>query len=163
MSATVKRKESLFARPGPPAPAATPPELPDGGTGEHGLEISVIFTSFHATVAALKMAATLANGFRSHIRLVVPEIVPYPVPLNDPTVRREFREQKLREIACESPVDTTVLVYLCRDRLATLKAVLKPGSIVVIGGRRRWWPRAEKRLAENMRRLGREVFFAETN
>jgi hypothetical protein len=163
MSAMVERKESLLAHPGPPAPVATPPELPGGGTGEHGLEISVIFTSLQATVAALKMAATLANGFRAHIRLVVPEVVPYPVPLNYPTVRREFREQKLREIACESPVDTTVLVYLCRDRLATLNAVLKPGSIVVIGGRRRWWPTAEKSLAENMRRLGREVFFAETN
>ena len=163
MFVMVERKKSLFAQPGPLDPVATPPELPGGRSGEHGLEISVIFTSLQATIAALKMAATLAKGFRAYIRLVVPEVVPYPVPLNYPTVRWEFREQKLREIACESSVDTMVLVYLCRDRLATLKAVLKPGSIVIIGGRRRWWPTAEKNLAQNMRRLGREVFFAETN
>lgn len=163
MSAIVERKALLFAHPGPPAPVATPPELPGGGTGEHGLEVSVIFTSLQATVAALKMAATLVKGFRAQIRLVVPEVVPYPVPLSYPPVQREFREQKLREIACESPVDTTVLVYLCRDRVATLKAVLKPASIVVIGGRRSWWPTAEKSLVEKMRRLGRVVFFTETN
>ena len=159
----VEQKESQFAHPRPPAPAATWPEQPGADTGEYGLEISVIFTSFQATVAALKLAATLAKGFRAHVRLVVPEVVPYPAPLDYPLVRREFREQRLREIACESPADTTLLVYLCRDRLATLRAVLKPGSIIVIGGRRRWWPTAEKSLAANMRRLGREVFFADAN
>jgi hypothetical protein len=64
-------------------------------------------------------------------------------------------------LAGESPIKTTVHVYLCRDRVATLRAVLKPHSLVVIGGRRTWWPTSEKRLARQLRRSGHQVVFAE--
>ena len=144
-----------------PTPLLALPEPPGYRTSEHEVEISVVFTSFHATVAALRMAGTLAKGFRAHINLVVPQVIPYPISLDNPSVAREFCEQKLRDLAHESAVDTTVLVYLCRDRLATLRKVLRRGSVVVIGGRRRWWPTSEKRLAEKMRRLGQEVIFAD--
>ncbi len=137
------------------------PELPGYGTRQHGFEISVIFTSFDATAAALKMAGTLVKGLSVHINLVVPQVVPYPLPLDAPPVLREFCERRLRDIANESPVDTTVLVYLCRNRLGTLRAVLKRGSIVVIGGCRRWWPTPEESLARKMRRSGHEVVFTE--
>jgi len=137
------------------------PQPPSYGTGQHRFEISVIFTSFVATAAALKMAGTLVKGLSAHIKLVVPQVVPYPLPLDNPPVLREFCERRLRDIANESPVDTTVLVYLCRNRLGTLRAVLKRGSIVVIGGCRRWWPTPEKSLARKMRRSGHEVIFTE--
>ena len=55
-----------------------------------------------------------------------------------------------------------MLIYLCRDRVETLTAVLSPHSLVVIGGRKRWWPTAEKRLARKLRRAGHEVIFTET-
>ena len=44
----------------------------------------------------------------------------------------------------DSPVETIVRLYLCRDRFETLQAVLRPRSLVVIGGRRRWWPTSGK-------------------
>jgi hypothetical protein len=50
---------------------------------------------------------------------------------------------------------------LCRDRVETLRKVLKPHSLVVIGGRRSWWPTPENRLARQLRRSGHEVVFAE--
>jgi hypothetical protein len=65
-------------------------------------------------------------------------------------------------IAIESPVETIVRVFLCRDRLETLSMVLKPHSLVVVGGRGRWWPTAEERLARRLRRAGHEVIFEET-
>jgi hypothetical protein len=52
-------------------------------------------------------------------------------------------------------------MYLCRDSSETLLAVLKPRSLVVIGGRRRWWPTREERLAKKLRGAGHEVIFAE--
>jgi hypothetical protein len=107
------------------------------------------------------MAGALLKGLNAHISLVVPQVVPYPLPLDNPPVLPEFCERKLREIANESPVDTSVFLYLCRDRLATLRTVLKRGSIVVIGGRRKWWPTREKSLAGKIRRSGHEVIFAE--
>ncbi len=157
----MERKEVSFTRERSLAPVAGPPEPPSYGTSQHRFEISVIFTSFDATAAALKMAGTLVKGLSAHINLVVPQIVPYPLPLDTPQVLREFCERRLRDITNESPVHTAVLVYLCRNRLATLTAVLNRGSIVVIGGRRRWWPTPEKSLARKMRRSGHEVIFTE--
>jgi hypothetical protein len=150
-----------FTHERPLAPVAGLPEPPGYGTSQHRFEIAVIFTSFDATTAALKMAGTLVKGLSANVKLVVPQVVPYPLPLDSPPVLREFCERRLRDITNECPVDTTVLVYLCRNRLATLRAVLKRGSIVVIGGWRRWWPTPEKSLARNMRRSGYEVIFTE--
>ena len=75
----------------------------------------------------------------------------------------EFQEKRFREIASESPVEIRVQLYLCRDGLETLKKVLKPHSLVVVGGRRRFWPTREKSLARKLRKAGHEVIFTETD
>jgi hypothetical protein len=86
--------------------------------------------------------------------------VPYPAPLERPPVLLEFSERRFRDLAGHSPVETTVRIYLCRDRWEALNRILKPGSLVIIGGRRRWWPTAESRLARRLHRNGQEVVFA---
>jgi hypothetical protein len=43
-----------------------------------------------------------------------------------------------------------------------LTAVLDPNSLVVVGGRKRFWPTQEELLAKTLRRQGHEVIFAET-
>ena len=128
---------------------------------EHRLEVTVVFTSHSGTAAALKSAGVLASKLSAHITLVVPQIVPYPLPLESPPVLLQFSEQRFDEITKLSAVETVVRLYLCRDRWETLKAVLRPRSLVVIGGRKRWWPTREKRLARQLRRAGHEVVFAE--
>ena len=60
-----------------------------------------------------------------------------------------------------SGIGTGVRLYLCRDQTEALRSVLKPHSLVVIGGNRGWWPTREKRLARQLRRAGHEVVFAE--
>jgi hypothetical protein len=74
----------------------------------------------------------------------------------------EFNENRFRVMACECPVETSVQIYLCRDRFETLKSVLQRGSVVVVGGRKRWWPTKDERLARQLRRAGYEVLFQET-
>jgi len=65
-------------------------------------------------------------------------------------------------IAGESPVETTVRLYLCRDSVETVKSALSPRSVVVVGGRKGWWRSTrEKRLARKLRRAGHEVIFTE--
>lgn len=119
-------------------------------------------TSALATIAALRKAAALADRLRARITLVVPQIVPYPLPLERPPVPIDFSERRVQEIAEESPVETTVQVYLCRDRMQTLKSVLRSRLLIVIGGPKRWWPTREKTLARQLRRAGHEVVFIET-
>jgi len=144
------------------APATGHPTRLQGEEADQKLNIAVVFTSVESTLAALREAGNLASSLGARIKLVVPQVVPYPLPLETPPVLVEFNEKRFRVIASESPVETGVQIYLCRDRVETLTSVLKPGSIVVLGGRKRWWPTRDERLARQLRRAGYEVLFKET-
>lgn len=127
------------------------------------LNISVVFTSIESTLAALKEAGSLANGLAARLTLLVPQVVPYVLPLESPPMLVEFSENRFRVIASKSPVETSVHIYLCRDKAQTLISVLRPASIVVIGGCRRWWwPTRDEVLARKLCRAGHEVIFKET-
>ena len=135
----------------------------ESGQAGHRLNISVVFTSVESTLAALKVAAALANNLGARIALLVPQVVPHPLPLENPPVRSEFNEKRFRVIASDSPVETSVLMCLCRDRFVTLTSVLAPRSIVVLGGPKgQWWPTRDKALARKLRRAGFEVIYKET-
>ncbi len=127
------------------------------------LDISVVFTSVDATLAALKEAGDLASSLGGRITLIVPQIVPYPLPLASPPASVDFNERRLRVIADTCRVETRVSIYLCRDAVETLMSVLRPHSLVVVGSRKRWWPTAEKRLAAKLRRAGHKVVVTERN
>ena len=139
------------------------PQQPASGETESRLSISVVFTSVTKTLSALREAGALASRLGAQITLVVPQVVPYPLPLESPPVLLDWNERRFHVIASESPVETMVRLYLCRDRLETLISVLKPHSLVVVGGRRRWWwPTSEERLAKTLRRAGHEVIYTGT-
>ncbi len=143
------------------SPAVPRPESPARGDAGSKLNIAVIFTAVESTLAALKQAGVLASNLGARISLVVPQVVPYPLPLNKVPISPGFSERRFSVIAGQSRVETKVAVYLCRDRMETLRTVLEPHSLVVVGGRRTWWPTAEKRLAAGLRRAGHEVIFSE--
>ena len=126
------------------------------------LEVSVIFTDAPGTLAALRAAGTLADGLGTRIKLVVPLAVPYAFPLDRPPVPVAFTEKLLLDLACRAVqafLETAICLYLCRDRLQTLLEVLEPHSLVVIGGRKHWWPTAETRLAQALRSKGHQGVF----
>jgi len=125
-------------------------------------EIAVLFTSMHATPAALRKARVLAKRLDVRITLLVTQIVPYPLPLSEPPVLLEFIEKRFITLATDTHVKAAVRIFLCRDRFDAVTEVLKPQSFVVIGGRRRWWLTADMRLARRLRRAGYEVVFVET-
>ncbi len=138
---------------------------PGHGTesAKRSLNISVVFTSVESTLAALKEAGTLASSLRARITLLVPQVVRYPLQLENPPVPVDFSKERLRAIASQCPVETSVHLYLCRDKIPTLISALKPRSIVVLGGRKRWWwPTRDEALARALRRAGHEVIFRQT-
>jgi hypothetical protein len=143
------------------APVTGVPVRPFPVESDSKLEISVVFTSVDGTLGALKEAGALAENLGARITLIVPQVVPYPLPLTSPPVLVDFNERRLRVIASHCRVETRVSIYLCREPLETLKSVLKPGSLVVVGARKRWWPTAEKRLAAKLRHAGYEVVVTE--
>jgi hypothetical protein len=143
------------------APATGVPAQPFREKTDSKLDISVVFTSVEPTLTALKEAGELASGLGGRITLIVPQIVPYPLPLESPPLLADFSERRLRVIASHCRVETRVSIFLCRDPLETLQGVLKPQSVVVIGSRKSWWPTKEKRLARKLRRFGHQVVVTE--
>ena len=126
------------------------------------LKLTVVYTSDHATLSAMQEAAALAGSLHARLTLLYPQIVPYPRPATSSPVLAEFTEKRLRKLAGQIPVDTEIRICLCRDREDALTLELTPRSVVVLGGRKRWWPTAEKRLARKLRRDGHEVILTET-
>jgi hypothetical protein len=126
------------------------------------LEIFVVFTTLELTAAALKRASALACNLGARIVVLAARIVPYPLALTTPPVQPSFDERRLRGIAAGCPVETAVVLCLCRDLWQSLSLALTPNALVVLGVRKRWWPTRETRLARKLRRAGYEVITAET-
>jgi len=157
----VEDNEMALAFNRPINPKVERPEVPVV-EDQSRLDIAVIFTSVEGTLGALKAAGSLAESLGARVTLLVPQVVPYPLPLTSPPIPLEFQEKRFQEIAAQSPVEIQVQLYLCRNGMDTLKTVLKPHSLVVIGGRKRWWPTREKNMARELHGLGHEVVFSET-
>lgn len=139
----------------------------EGGAGDQ-VEVVVVHTSIPMTLAALKTAATLAKGLSARVRLLVPQVVPYALPLEAPPVPISFTERRFRTVAEKAAVETTVEIVLCRDIARALETLLRPRSLIVVGARNsgwwsRAWPSAEMRLARRLRRWGHQVVFADSH
>jgi hypothetical protein len=136
------------------------PAAPAGGP-RRAVQITVLDTTKEGTLLALKTAAELARGIGGDIRLLVPQVVPYALPLDEPQVPVEFTQRRFRTVAEDAGVDTRVDIRLCRDKVQMIGSALAPHSVVVLGGRRGWWPTSEARLAKRLERLGHQVVFAD--
>jgi len=133
---------------------------PDEQERSRRLSLTVVFTTVSATLAALRRAGELAQGLNAHIRIVVPQVVPYPLPLDRPSVDPEFTVRYFRTVSLAGSAQTRIDVRLCRDRYLGIAHALYRQSVVLIGGRkRRAWPTREHRLAKKLRLAGHHVIF----
>jgi hypothetical protein len=127
-----------------------------------GLQVTVIYTTPEGTLAALKAAGALANDLNARVGLIVTEVVPFRLPLDQPRVSVEFLKERQDSLVSEAGIEgeeVRVQICLCRDRKHTLRQVLAPRSLVVIGGRRKWWSSREQQLEKCLSRLGHHVIF----
>src|ERR1700688_2891212 len=77
--------------------------------GESGsLEVVVLHTTTKATLRSLRTAAELAAGLAARVRLLVLEVVPYPLEVESPSVTREFTKRRFWTVASDARVDTLV-------------------------------------------------------
>lgn len=152
----VRTKKSLSEVPGSGNPRAI-----FGSDAQ--LEFALLFTSAEATVSVLEKTAALLRGLNARINLVAVQTVPYRLGLNDPPVSISFSEQRLQDIASQSPIDTAAHLYICRCPFETLTSVLKPGSVLIVGTRKRLWPTWERRLARKLEAVGFRVLLLEVN
>jgi len=122
------------------------------------MEVVVLHTTVAETLKALKTAAHLAQDLSARIRLLVLEVVPYPLPLDQPNVPLSFTTRRFRTLAHDVSIETSVDIHLVRDREKMIDSVLEPRSLIVMGGRRHWWP---GKLVKRLERAGHQLVWAE--
>jgi len=136
------------------------PEAPQPGR----LRIHVLFTNPWDTKAALNTAFDMATDLESEIALIVTQIVPFPLPLDNPPVPLDFASEQIRRLAESVTPGQSELqgyIYLCRNPMETLIRELPRHSLVVIGIRPFWPFGKSKRIARTLQRNGHEVILAQ--
>jgi hypothetical protein len=129
-------------------------------TRQASIEVVVLHTTVSGTLQALKTAAQLAHGLSARIRLLVLEVVPYPLPLHQPDVSLPYTRRHFRTLAENASIETSVDIHLVRDPEEVIDSVLEPHSVVVMGAHRTWWPTARGRMAKRLKRRGHQVIYA---
>ena len=121
----------------------------------------VMATTFEGTEAALTAAVPLARGSGSRLLVLVPQIVPYPLPLDAPAEPVSFTAERYRSLLHQRHAEAEVRVCLCRHADDVLFHQLPTHSTVVVGGTAGiWFASREERLAGRLNRLGHRVVFA---
>ena len=129
------------------------------------LKVTVIFTTPEGTLAALRTAQDLARNLGLQISLVIAQVVSFHFPLERPDVSIDFLKQRSLALVSQSDIEADqvhIELYFCRDRKQCLQRILVPNSVVVIGARKRWWARPERKLEEFIRSLGHRVISVDT-
>jgi hypothetical protein len=126
------------------------------------LSINVIYTSPDSMISALRSVESLARdlGATIHIRamIAVPCQLALDLAFNSvQCLRRLITDlvERIGTMRCQYVLH----IYVCRSRIETLLSVLRPSSLLVIGGRRRFWPTAESRICKAAISAGHNVAF----
>ena len=112
--------------------------------------VYVIFTDEAGTKAALAAAAGLARGLDLSLELLAPQVVPYPLPLDEPPVSLDFVERVMARLLNRLEADVFVRILLCRDSHETLRNAVGPEALVIIGPGK---PRLTRLLKSDGRRV----------
>jgi hypothetical protein len=122
--------------------------------------IHVLATTFEATRAALSAAVPLAKGLARGLVVIVPKVVSYALPLDEPVDSTEFMVSRYRDLIADFDGDAQVRLCVCRRVADIVRQLLPAGTTIVIGGRaRRWLPSEEMRLVRRLTELGHHVVF----
>ena len=126
-------------------------------------EVKVLFTTHRGTLAALRRAASLGKDLGVRPVVLLMYAVPYTLPLVWSGVSREFLSGRIHALEAESPVPFNIQVCFCRSFSASLRRLLPPQSLILMGGKKGWWSSDEQRLARRLNRDGHEVLFVDVD
>ena len=124
------------------------------------LRVIVVFTTIEGTLAALKSAAKFAQALSAEITLLVTQVVYFRYPLETPPVSADFLYRLCVALMEELELDgdaVNVDIHFCREQVPCLQFALKPRSVVMIGARKSWWRKPERKLERALKRMGHDV------
>jgi hypothetical protein len=133
-----------------------------GGGADPELSVFVVFTSIRWTLKALVKAREIVRPAGAAVTVVIAQIVPFPLPLDESPVPLEFVVRRFEEVAGTLPGKIDISAYLCRNPLEAYKRVFSRNCRIVVGVKRKWLPGRDRRLARKLRRAGYDVILVET-
>jgi hypothetical protein len=123
--------------------------------------VYVLYTSIDETFAALRIAGAFAAALSVPLLLVHYRAVPYPLSVDTPAGISPIQSEEFLERLCADRLDVQRRVYLCRDDRRAIGLVFSQPSLVVVGGRRRWWPTRAEGWRRALEAAGHYVVFVE--
>jgi len=125
--------------------------------------VYVVFTSIEDTFAAVKVAHSLATTMGASLTIVHFWMVPPQLPVDAPTgISPAESEAFLARLRAEG-VDAEVRICLCRSDQRAIAQAFKPRSLVVLAGRRHWWPTPLERRLRALEAAGHHVLCVSTS
>jgi hypothetical protein len=117
----------------------------------------VVFTSVDATLDAVRAAHDLARPMGFGVTVVHFRPVSYAVALESPIGTSPAESGEFAERMQSEGVPAEIRVCLCRSEREAAATVIPPQSLVVVGGRRAWWPTPASRWQRMLESLGHRV------
>jgi len=128
------------------------------------LSVNVVYTGQKTTIMALQAADSLARDLSAtvHIRamIAVPHQLAMELAFGSVQCLKRLLSDLVERVSSKC-CEYVLHIYLCRNRIETLLRILRPSSLLVIGGRRRLWPTAETRLSKAAISAGHSVAFVD--
>jgi hypothetical protein len=123
--------------------------------------VYVVFTTVEETLGAVRVAARLAQAMAAPLTVIHFRAVPYPLSIGAPAgVSPVETERFVGRLRAEG-FDARVRVYLCRSERDAAAGAFKPHSLIVVAGRRSWWPTPAERWRRRLEAAGHFVVFVE--
>jgi hypothetical protein len=144
-----------------PLESSTAPCQRSAGHAVRTSQVCVVFTTLDETLTAIPVADQLARALGVPLTVVHLRAVPYPLQVDQPAGHSPIETDVFAERLRADGIDARVCVFLCRNPLHTVATALRPRSLVVIGGRRSWWPTAGERWRRTLEAQGHFVLFVD--
>jgi hypothetical protein len=123
--------------------------------------VYVVYTSFDDTLAAVRVAAGFAKAMDVSVTLVHFRTVPYALPVDAPSGISPVETDSFTARLRAEGLDVRVRVCLCRDERQAIPLAFTRPSLIVVAGRRGWWPTASDRWRRRLEAAGHLVVFAD--
>jgi hypothetical protein len=124
-------------------------------------EVYVVFTSIEATLAAVRVGSQLAEALAAPLTLVHFRAVPYGIALDQPTGESPAETVAFMDRLKSHGLEVRLRVFLCRSPRRAIRLALRGHSLVLLGGRRSWWPGRATRWRRALEAAGHFVLFVD--
>ena len=123
-------------------------------------QVYVVFTDREETLRAVRVAGRLARAIGGGVTVIHFRSIGFGAPLEDPGGLSPVETETFRARLAAEDCDVRVGVCLCRDARQAIRSVIARHSLVVIGGRRGWWPTPSDRWRRTLEQAGYVVVLA---